>query len=407
MEIAAKPYGLHVRVCSQGDRPVTGRFDFASAAAVADLLAAKGHPVTFDGGRYSVGCDQASVETPIGATVENRNLHSGSASLPLGSPLDPNLGEAMRRNGVGFGGAGPAYVEPPTYERLTSRYRDPSKLLATLSKLPGLSVVADPDIPGPLLLAGPASIVKQAAAFMRDLDRCPDQVELQAVVVSSGDSSDRSRRFGIQLREPGTLSVGGFDPIAAATITIPGLRAYLDALRETATVRQNSTFSARVLLGEAVRLVDGQEVAIRAATSVTDRETRADVAYRSIGHKLAVTLDALDREAVVTIEHELSSIVGQTALGPTFATRSTVSAMRVALDRPTVVSLAGTDLATKTRSKGLLSRADATAVAKSGVYLVFALRRLPCVVDAPGGELLQPPGASAPGRSGPKNMHKQ
>lgn len=367
VETAAKPFGLRVRVCSGGDAPVTGRFKFDEASSVAPQLMEKGFAVTLDGNGYSIGCDQASVEAPQLAGIPSY--------VPHGSPLDPNMA------GGPLSPVQTVPVEPPTYERLTAHYRDPSKLIAVLSKLPGLSVIADPEIPGPLLLAGPASIVKQASAFMRDLDRCPDQLEIQALVVSSGESSDRQRRLGIQLRPSSDTLAGVFDPSSAALINIPGLRAYLDASRSSGTVRQNSSFASRVLLGETVALVDGQEIPVRAATSVTDRETRADVAYRSIGHKLSVKVEAIDREAVVTVQHELSSLVSQTTLGPAFATRSTVSTMRVQLGEPVVVALAGTDLASKDKSRGIFSRSDATSVNRAGIYLVFALKRLPCSLD--------------------------
>jgi hypothetical protein len=363
-----------VQVCSAADTPVTGRFRFTDAASVSGLLAEKGFPVSFDGVTVKVGCDQASHETPI----------AGFASgMPSGSPLDPNLA------------AGAPYVPPPTptFETVTAHYRDPSKLVTILSKLPGLSVIADPEIPGPLLLAGPASIVREAKAFMGLLDRCPDQLEIQALVVSSGEASERSRRVGIQFRASGDDLAGTFDPTSAALITIPGLRAYLDASRSSANVRQNSSFTGRAMVGKTVSLVDGSELPIRAATSVTDRETRADVVYRSIGHKISVKVEALDEEAIVTVQHELSSLAGQTSLGPSFATRSTVTTMRVKLGDPVVVALAGTDLATKEKGRGLFSRSDATTVNRSGVYLVFALKKLGCEATPASAILPAAPGA--------------
>jgi len=283
-------------------------------------------------------------------------------------------------------------VEPTTFRAGRIRYRDPTKIVQVLSKLPGLSVLADPDIPGPLLLAGPTAIVEEAAAFMRDLDTCPDQLQIEAVVVSSSNSSERSRGFGMQFRASGDAQIGAFDPLAQATVTIPGLRLFLDGLASSAVLRQNSSFSSRVLLGETVKLVDGQEVPVRAATSITDRETRADVVYRSIGHKLSLRVDALGDEAVLTVEHELSNQTGNGDLGPAFGTRSTMSTMRVALDRPVTIALSGTDLASKTRSRGLLSRSDATTASTGGVYLVFALKRLLCGGVAEG-EDVQPKAA--------------
>ncbi|WP_313808832.1 hypothetical protein [Sphingobium sp.] len=373
VKAAAGPFRLPVEVCKPGPM-VTGRFDFKGAQDIPVLLAEKGFSVDFDGTSFRVGCDQAATELQL-------------AGAPDGSPLNP------------FGARGPAPVaasvrppEPPTFKAGRIRYRDPSKIVRVLSKMPGLSVIADPDIPGPLLLAGPAAIVDQATAFMRDLDRCPDQLQIEAVVISSSESSERSRGFGVQFREPGNVLIGSYDPLAQATISIPGLRLFLDGLAGSSTLRQNSSFSSRVLLGETVKLVDGQEIPIRAATSVTDRETRADVVYRSIGHKLSLRVDALDDEAVLTVEHELSNQTGSGDLGPSFGTRSTMSTMRVALGRPVMIALSGTDLASKTRSRGLLSRSDATTALKGGIYLVFALKRLVCGGEAEG-EDVQPKAA--------------
>lgn len=367
VEAAAKPYGLKVNVCSAADRLVSGRFDFRDAGSIAGLLMEKGYPVSFDGMALQVGCDQSSIETPLMGGAFG-------SSIPRGNPLDPNMTS-------GASSYAPVAPPPPlSFERATAKYRDPSKLLAVLSKLPGLSVIADPEIPGPMLLAGPASIVKQAAAFMADLDRCPDQVEIEAIVVTSGEASDRSRAFGVQLRASSSDLAGTFDPGSAALITIPGLRAFLDASRESSNVRQNSTFKGQVMVGHSVVMGDGNEIAIRAATSVTDRETRADVAYRQIGHRITVKLEALSDWAVVTVNHELSSVSGQSTLGPSFATRSTVTTMRVRLDQPTMIALAGTDLAQKTQSKGIFSRGDSTTTNRQGSYLVFAVRRVGCSV---------------------------
>ncbi|MES2175069.1 MAG: hypothetical protein V4523_14135 [Pseudomonadota bacterium] len=372
VKAAAAPFRLPVQVCKPGPM-VTGRFDFRSAQDVPALLSERGYPVDFDGTLFRVGCDQATTEFQLATSTPSLPLDPfGRTAAPTIAPTQP--------------------VEPPTFKSARIRYRDPSKIVQVLSKLPGLSVIADPDIPGPLLLSGAASIVDEAAAFMRDLDRCPDQLQIEAVVVSSSDSSERSRGFGIQFREPGNALIGTYNPLAQATVSIPGLRLFLDGLAGSSTLRQNSSFSSRVLLGETVKLVDGQEVPIRAATSVTDRETRADVIYRSIGHKLVMKLDALDDEAVLTVEHELSSQTGNSDLGPAFGTRSTISTMRVALGRPVMVALAGTDLASKTRSRGILSRSDATNASKGGVYLVFALKRLPCG-GAAEGEDVQPEAA--------------
>lgn len=380
VQAAAAPYATPVRICSNGKRPVSGRFNFREPADIAGLLLEKGFPVSFDAGALTVGCDQASQELDAGGVTSSgmsatapfsAAILGGDRSIPHGSPLSP----------------GPTYVAqaaappppPAVFRSAVVRYRDPSKVVATLSKLPGLSVIADPAVPGPLLLVGAASIVSQAEKYLAVFDTCPVMAQVEATIVTSSENSDRSRGFGVQIREPGSSLIGGFDPLAGATLSIPGLRVYLDGLRETGEFRTNASLRARVLLGETVKVQDGSDVPIRSATSVTDRETRTDVVYRSTGNRMMVKLLALEgSSAIVQIEHELSSQSGNGSLGPTFSTRSVSSVLRVDLGVPNLISLSGADAASKTRSRGILSRSDATAASKAGAFLVFAVERVEC-----------------------------
>lgn len=377
VQAAAVQFGLPVRVCSNGSRPVSGRFDFREAGDVSGLLSEKGFPVQLEPAGYMVGCDQASRELDQGGATSasmgamspfSAAILGGDRSIPQGSPLSP----------------GPYYQPapappPPTVHAATVRYRDPSKVIATLSKLPGLSVIADPQVPGPLLLVGSASIIGQAERFLEAFDTCPRMAQVEATIVTSSDTADRSRGFGLQITEPGSSRIGAFDPLAGATLSIPGLRLYLDGLRQTGQFRANSSLRARVLLGETVNVQDGADVPVRSATSVTDRETRTDVVYRKTGNRMVVKLLALEEStAIVQLEHELSSQSGQNALGPLFSTRSVSSILRVDLGAPNLIALSGADTASKTRSRGIFSRSDATAAAKAGGFLVFAVERVPC-----------------------------
>lgn len=375
VKIAAADFSVPVNVCSAGKRPVTGRFKFNSAADIAGLLAEKGFPVEYAGGRIDVGCDQAA-----------RELEAGGASMGLGvaSPFaaPARVGQgAVPETGQG-GAIAPTVAPPPpppAFRKAEIRYQDPSKVLRVLSKIPGLSVIADPDVPGPLLMVGPASIVDQASDFLAAFDRCPAMARVEATVVTSSDTSARSRGFGIQITEPSRSVLGTVDPDAQLKFSIPGLTAYLTGLRETGQFRANGTLISRVLVGGTAKVQDGGDVAIRGATSVTDRETRADVVYRQIGNRMVVRLHALEGDtAVLEVEHELSSISGQTALGPNFSARSMSSVFRVTLGEPNIVSLSGMDMASKTRSRGIFSRSDATEAQKLGAFLVFAVERVPC-----------------------------
>jgi len=377
--VSAQQFGVPVEVCSNGKRPVTGRFDFREPADVAGLLFEKGFPVLYVNGGLSVGCDQAARELDAG----------GASSVSIGamSPFSSAILGGSRPSGSPLDGGGyvaPAPVVPSTFRAATIRYRDPSKVIATLSKLPGLSVVADPAIPGPLLLVGTASIVDQAESFLAAFDTCPAMAQVEASIVTSSDSSERSRGFGLQIREPGSSLIGAFDPLAGATISIPGLRVYLDGMRQSGEFRTNASLRARVLLGETVTVQDGSDVPVRAATAVTDRETRTDVIYRKTGNRMTVKLLALEGQtAIVSIDHELSAQSADGTLGPTFTTRSVSSLLRVDLGAPNLISLSGADSASKSRSRGILSRSDGTAASKAGAFVVFAVERVPCTGPGP------------------------
>jgi len=380
VQSAAQQFGLPVRICSNGKRPVTGRFNFREAADVVGLLLEKGFPVSMEPGGYLVGCDQASQELDAGG--------ASSAGVAATSPFSAAILGGDRPSSIGYAPpSAPTYPAPiaapppppAVFRPAVVRYRDPSKVVATLSKLPGLSVIADPEVPGPLLLVGAASIVAQAEKYLAVFDTCPSMAQVEATIVTSSTSSDRSRAFGVQIREPGSSLIGGFDPLAGATIAIPGLRVYLDGLRQSGEFRTNASLRARVLLGETVKVQDGADVPVRAATSVTDRETRTDIVYRQTGNRMTVKLLALEEgQAVVQIEHELSSQSGQGALGPTFSTRSVSSLLRVDLGQPNLISLSGADTGSKTTGRGIFSRSDATSAAKAGAFLVFAVERVPC-----------------------------
>lgn len=379
VQSAAADFGFGVKVCNSGARPVTGRFNFREAGDVSGLLLEKGYPVQFTNGQFLVGCDQASAELAGGVTGAGVSATSPFSSAILGGPRSDPAGGGTYSPAPIAAPIAAAPVVPPTYRTAEVRYRDPSKVIALLAKIPGLSVIADPDVPGPLLMVGPASVVGEAGRFLAAFDQCPAMAQVEATIVTSSLSADRSRAFGVQLREPGASRIGAFDALAGATISIPGLRVYLDGLRSTGEFRANGTLRARVLIGETVKVQDGADVPVRSATSVTDRETRTDVVYRATGNRMTVKLRSLvDNVAVLEIDHELSSQSGDGPLGPTFSSRAFTSLLRVNLGEPNLVSLSGLDSASKVRSRGIFSRADATTAGKLGAFLVFAVERVPC-----------------------------
>lgn len=366
-----------VNVCSSGDRLVSGRFNFQQAGDVSAQLSARGFPVVMSPSGIQVGCDQVSRElAQAGTTSAGMAATSPLASIALGGT---GLGGVGASSGASVdAGPPPPPPPPPTFRQEVIRYRDPSPVIATLAKIPGLSVIADTTQPGPLLLAGPASVVAAASAYLHDLDRCPEQIGIEAVVVSSSETADRSRDFGVQVHG-GVSRFGSFLPGAAATVSIPALKVYLDGLRESGEFRANSSLKSRVILGGTVKVQDGQDVPVRAATVASAVETRQDVVYRSVGNQMSVKFRAIDGDDVILeVTQELSSQTGDGQLGPVFTSRSVSSVVRVRIGEPAMISLSGADNASATHSRGIFSRADATSASKAGAFLVFALERLPC-----------------------------
>lgn len=362
VRIAAGKLGGSARICKPVAGTVTGRFDFPELEAVGPMLAEKGYPVSWEpDGRPSVGCDVVADEQ-AGSVV-------------------PVFGGSGAFGGAPGSSAPPARPAPPPepQERVLVdvRYRDPSKVAEAISKLPGLSVLSFPDAPGPLMLSGPASIVGHAEEFVRALDTCPRQVELQALVISIAENVGRRREFGIGV--VGDSVRIGDQTIGDNFVNVGGLVLRLGALRERGEFRANRSFVARVVEGESVQLGDGQQIAIRAGAIITDRETRDNIVYRDVGHNLTFGLDVLsDRFALLSILHQISSVTGNTALGPTFANLSTETVARVELGEWQMISLAGSDRAERTSGRGFLSRRDHLVSEQNGTFLLFVVAELPC-----------------------------
>lgn len=362
VRIAAGKLGGSARICKPVAGTVTGRFDFPELEAVGPMFAEKGYPVSWEpDGRPSVGCDvveqeQAGAVVPIFGSSGVSGASPGPAARP-GPPAPP--------------------PEPQERRLVDVRYRDPSKVAEAISKLPGLSVLSFPDAPGPLMLAGPASIVGQAEEFVRALDTCPRQVELQALVISTADNVGRRREFGIGV-EGDSVRIGD-RTLGDNFVNVGGLVLRLGALRERGEFRANRSFVARVVEGESVQLGDGQQIAIRAGAIITDRETRDNVVYRDVGHNLSFGLDVLsDRFALLTIVHQISAVTGNTELGPTFANLSTETVARVELGEWQMISLAGSDRAERSSSRGFLSRRENILSEQNGTFLLFVVAELPC-----------------------------
>jgi hypothetical protein len=297
---------------------VTGHRDIRTLADAAEFFAGAGLPVSFVGTNLQVGCDAADQALPT--TIDNPNV-------PRGSPLNP-FG-----TGGGFAVApGQSYPSPsanlpaPPAVPLVSRTIEAKwvkrSVLEKVGSALGLKMVFDDTPDHPILIAGPADVVAQARSYIDAVNVCPVGLDMEASVIQRSDSQLRNRDAGVRI---GTRSIGIGEPgtSTATGINFSWLSAFLEARKETAQFRVNASHKALLLPGEPVVLRDGGEAPVRGATSVTDRETRVDVVYRSTGFNLDLTLLAIDgSDALLTVDQAYSSVGAVTDLGPTFNNRS-------------------------------------------------------------------------------------
>lgn len=383
--------GVKFKTC--GNARITGRFFIEVAADLEQALRQAGRALTFaPDGTWIVDCGAAAqigndplgnyVSGPIADAALNAN------SIPRGNPLDPNLGAQRYPD---YSGPVAPPVEPPAYRRVETHYVAKGKL--DFLEALGLKVLGNPDVPGPLLLVGPARIVDEAEDYIRAADICPRQLRVEATVITRANTRTRARKFGLRIgNDRAAIGTAGE---ADSGLNLPLLSAFLAANRGVFEAGTNATFRGRVLEGGELKLSDGQDVPVRAATSVTDRETRQDVIYRTAGHLLNIRAVALnDGEAVLIVEHSISALASASDLGPTFSTRSTSSSFRIEYGSPVILSLSGADSATRQRSRGILSRNDALEASDVGAFLLLAVQREGCGVAV--GEDVQPKAAPHP-----------
>lgn len=385
--------GFPIRSCTNA--PVTGHRDIRTLADAAEFFAGAGLPVSFVGTNLQVGCDAADQALPT--TIDSPNV-------PRGSPLNP-FGTG---GGVTFApGQNPSYSappppvrqEPPVVATMEAKWVKRPVLEKVASAL-GLKMVFDDTPDHPILLAGPADVVEQAGVYINALNVCPVGLDMEASVIQRSDSQLRSRDAGIRI---GTRSIGVGEPgtSTATGINFSWLTAFLEARKETAQFRVNASHKALLLPGEPVVLRDGGEAPVRGATSVTDRETRTDVVYRSTGFNLDLTLLAIDgSDALLAVEQAYSSVGAVTDLGPSFNNRSFKSVVRVPIGEASVLAVTGSDAVSTSKRRGIFAWGDNSTISKSGSFLVFRLTRADCREP-------EPARASGKPRRVPKNMQGQ
>lgn len=369
--------GFPIKACT--NHPVSGSRDIRTLADASEFFAGAGLPVSFVGTTLQVGCDAADSVVPD--TIDSPNI-------PRGSPLNPF---------ASIGQNGPAYSNPPSTSapsqpvrqalpgvvEIVTAKRVKRPFLDKVAGALGIKLVADDTPDHPILLAGPADAVSIARQYIEAVNVCPMQLDLEASVIQRSDSNRKVRDAGLRI---GGRSIGiGAAGVGLDTgLNFSWLTGFLQADREDAQFRVNASHKAMLLAGEPVQLRDGGDSPVRAATSVTDRETRTDVQYRATGFNLDLTLLAIDGDdAWIAVEQSFSSLGVVTDLGPSFNNRSIKSTMRVPIGKPTLIATAGSDSISTSKRRGILFWGDNTVAAKAGSFLVFRLARAGCREEEP------------------------
>lgn len=381
--------GFPIKACTQV--PVSGSRDIRTVADAAEFFASAGLPVEIRDTGLMVGCDAADYAISPGLDAPQGSYSAGGL---LGPSASPSRSAALQ-------GVPMAPPEPPIYHTVSAKWvkRD---LLGQIGAALGVKMVFDTVPEHPILLAGPADAVSQARAYISALNVCPVQLSFEASVIQRSDSDIKDRDIGLRLGGS-SAGIGTAGTSSATGLNFSWLTGFLEATHEVARFRVNATHSAMLMAGETVQLRDGGQTPVRAATSVTDRETRVDVVYKNTGHNLDLQLLAMDGpDALLMIDQSYSSVGTSTDLGPSFANRSVKSTLRVPIGEPVVIAVAGADSVSTSKRRGILHRGDYTNTEKGGSFLVFQLARVGCREREP---------ASAddkPTRVGkPKNMQEQ
>ncbi|MCG2841922.1 hypothetical protein L6Q21_13110 [Sandaracinobacter sp. RS1-74] len=353
----ASMFNATVELCNKGST-ISGRFILEDSASFGQALAEAGRKVEFAAdGTIRVDCAASNYAPAAWLDDKVAPLSSAVLSRPPVAAVHRSVGQDMTLRQVET-----RYVKKARF--------DPLEAL-------GLRVLGDPNIPGPILLAGPAKIVQAAEEYIRSVDVCPRQLRVEATVVSRSNSKSRARNFGLRIGDHrigfGTAGTGD------TGLSFTWLSGWLEAARGTYEAATNASFVARILEGEELKLTDGEEVPVRTATTVTDRETRDSIVYRNAGHSLALKALAFgENEVVLQADHSISALAGVTNLGPTFSNRGTSSTFRIRYREPFILSLTGTDRASRRGDRGILFRSDELDSSDGGSFLVLAVDQERC-----------------------------
>lgn len=248
-----------------------------------------------------------------------------AANIPLGSPLTPPQ-------------AAPAY-RPAAYARAESElagyrpdYVSPAALLEAVQPVfpeVKFSVVQGDGQRPALFASGPREDVARFKEMAAYLDRAPDAVEVQAIVLEVTDGGRTG--FGVSmvldaLKSGVGLRIAGPEHANQLTFHSGSFDGVLSAVSDSANVRVVSSPRLRGRAGEKLRLQVGADVpTLGAVIENPSGSTAQSIQYRSSGVIFEVTPSVLGKRIGLAIHQELSAFA-ETETGvsgsPTLSTRS-------------------------------------------------------------------------------------
>jgi len=379
----AERLGLRYRACGAVYGSLTGNFVVRTGEDAVKVLRNAGASASVSDGVLSVGCGGGAAGGDPSATA----LGAAPAQVPQPEYLPGGPVDVAALQGPFPQAQGPVQSSPPPEPELEKAvvlrpaYLTVRSLRDLFKGMPGISLLASDTVPGGVVVVGGEKAVAQARDVFEQLDACPAVVHVDAAVYSRGERVARDRSVGLALRAGG-LNIGSTRAPAGAALSFENatVTAFADAGVDVASVVEVFRTSGQALLGEPVRIADGQDIPVRAATVITDRETTQSVVYRTAGHSLDITVTSAALGQVAgSLTHEVSSPGQGSELGPSFATRKVQSAFRVPEGRAVVFALSGLARESSSRELRLLGIGRAKELQSADGLLVLRFAVDQCV----------------------------
>lgn len=329
-----------------------------------------------------------AVQTPAGGPM-GRGDASGvrvgppigfGPDVPLGSPLTPSAPSAAAAGALvkveqELGGYRPDFVSPA------------GLMSAAQPLFPELkfSVVQGEGQRPALFAVGDHEAVDRWREMMKYLDRSPDAVEVQAIVLEVTDGSRTG--FGVSLvldalKSGVGLNVGGALEGNRLTFHSGSFDGVLSAVAGSTNVRVVSSPRLRGRSGEKMRLQVGSDVpTLGAVVENPSGSTAQSIQYRSSGVIFEVTPSVLGKRIGLAVHQELSAFA-ETETGvrgsPTLSTRSLDTSLDLETGEWAVIGglSSSQDQVARQSLFGLVPLGKQRSISKTELVLLVNVRRV-------------------------------